>query len=113
MRAANALLVPIPPTVIDFASTTSFFAMLHETMQTLAERQLPIDLRWLRLLVTRADEQKSMQRELLGLMRGLFGDLLLRTVLKDSAEIDNASARLITVYELEGQSRHARLISAA
>ena len=102
MRAANALLVPIPPTVIDFASTTSFFAMLHETMQTLEERQLPIDLRWLRLLVTRADEQKSMQRELLGLMRGLFGDLLLRTVLKDSAEIDNASARLMTVYELEG-----------
>lgn len=101
MRAANALLVPIPPTVIDFASTTSFFAMLHETIQTLQERQLPIDLRWLRLLVTRADEQKSMQRELLGLMRNLFGDLLLRTVLKDSAEIDNASARLMTVYELE------------
>jgi chromosome partitioning protein len=101
MRAANALLVPIPPTVIDFASTTSFLAMLHETMQTLEERQLPIQLRWLRLLVTRADEQKSMQRELLGLMRSLFGDLLLRTVLKDSAEIDNASARLMTVYELE------------
>ncbi len=101
MRAANALLVPIPPTVIDFASTTSFLTMLHETIQTLEERQLPIDLRWMRLLVTRADEQKSMQRELLGLMRNLFGDLLLRTVLKDSAEIDNASARLMTVYELE------------
>lgn len=102
MRAANALLVPIPPTVIDFASTASFFAMLHETIETLEARQLPIDLRWLRLLVTRADEQKSMQRELLGLMRNLFGDLMLRTVLKDSAEIDNASARLMTVYELEG-----------
>lgn len=102
MRAANALLVPVPPTVIDFASTTSSFAMLHETIQTLAERGLPIDLRWLRLMVARADEQKSMQRELLGLMRNLFGDSLLRTVLKDSAEIDNASARLMTVYELEG-----------
>jgi len=101
MRAANALLVPIPPTVVDFTSTTSFLAMLHETMQTLAERQLPIDLRWIRLVATRTDEQKSMQRELLGVMRALFGDLLLRTVMKDSAEIDNASARLMTVYELE------------
>jgi chromosome partitioning protein len=101
MRAANALLVPLPPTVIDFASTTSFLAMLHETIQTLEERQLPVDLRWMRLLATRADEQKSMQRELLGLMRNLFGERLLRTVLKDSAEIDNASARLMTVYELE------------
>jgi chromosome partitioning protein len=55
MRAANALLVPIPPTVVDFTSTTSFLAMLHETMQTLAERQLPIDLRWIRLVATRTD----------------------------------------------------------
>ena len=101
MRAANALIVPIPPTVIDFTSTTSFLAMLYETMQTLRERELPVELRWMRLLATRADEQKSMQKELLGLMRNLFGDALLRPVLKDSAEIDNASARLMTVYELE------------
>jgi chromosome partitioning protein len=101
MRAANALLVPIPPTVVDFTSTTSFLAMLYETIGALEERGLPIDLRWMRFLATRADEQKSMQRELLGLMRNLFGETLLRTVLKDSAEIDNASARLMTVYELE------------
>ncbi len=101
MRAANALLVPIPPTVVDFTSTTSFLAMLYETMGALEERGLPVDLRWMRMVATRADEQKSMQRELLGLMRNLFGTTLLRTVLKDSAEIDNASARLMTVYELE------------
>ncbi len=33
-------------------------------------------------------------------MRNLFGDKMLRTVLRDSAEIDNASARLMTIYEL-------------
>jgi chromosome partitioning protein len=101
MRAANALLVPVPPTVVDFTSTTSFFAMLHETMAALEERGLAIDLQWMRILTARADEQKSIQRELMGLMRTLFGELLLRTVLKDSAEIDNASARLMTVYDLE------------
>jgi chromosome partitioning protein len=101
MRAANALLIPVPPTVVDFSSTASFLAMLHETMLILEERGLPIDLRWMRLVVTRADEQKSMQRELLGLMRNLFDGAMLRTVLKDSAEIDNASARLMSVYELE------------
>ena len=102
MRAANALLVPIPPTVVDFTSTTSFFAMLHETIGVLADRGFPVDLRWIRMLATRADEGKSMQRELLGLMRTVFGDMMLRTVLKDSAEIDNASARMMTVYDLEG-----------
>ena len=101
MRAANALLVPIPPTVVDFSSTATFFAMLHETMGVMEERGFELDLKWMRLVATRADEQKSMQRELLGLIRNLFGETMLRTPLKDSAEIDNASARLMTVYELE------------
>lgn len=100
MRAANALLVPMPPTVVDFSSTTTFLAMLYETLQILEERQFPVDFSWVRFVATRADEQKSMQRELLGLMRNLFGDKMLRTVLRDSAEIDNASARLMTIYEL-------------
>lgn len=100
MRAANALLVPMPPTVVDFASTTTFLAMLYETLQVLEERHFPVDFSWIRFAATRADEQKSMQRELLGLMRNLFGDRMLRTVLRDSAEIDNASARLMTIYEL-------------
>jgi chromosome partitioning protein len=101
MRAANALLVPIPPTVVDFTSTTTFLAMLYETMGVLEEQGLPIELQWMRMLATRGDEQKSMQRELMGVMRSLFGENLLRTVLKDSAEIDNASARLMTVYDLD------------
>ena len=101
MRAANALLVPVPPTVVDFTSTTSFLAMLHETIGVLEENGLPIDLSWIRFLATRADEQKSMQRELLQVMRNLFGENMLRTVLRDSAEIDNASARMMSVYELE------------
>src|SRR3546814_9947538 len=32
----------------------------------------------------------------------LFGHAMVRTPLKDSAEIDNATARLMTVYELNG-----------
>ena len=43
-----------------------------------------------------------MQREILGVMRNVFGEAMLRTVLKDSAEIDNASARMMTVYDLDG-----------
>jgi len=101
MRASNALLVPMPPTVVDFASTTTFLAMLYETLQVLEERHFPVDFAWVRFIATRADEQKSMQKELLGLMRNLFGDSMLRTVMRDSAEIDNASARLMSVYELE------------
>jgi chromosome partitioning protein len=101
MRAANALMIPTPPTVMDFASTTSFLAMLYETISTLNENGLPVALNWIKMVASRTDEQKSMQREILGLMRNLYGDAMLRSVLRDSAEIDNATARLMSVYELE------------
>lgn len=102
LRAATALVVPVPPTVMDFSSTAAFLAMLDETMQVLSERELPLDLSFLRFVASKVDENKSMQKELIGLMRQIFGTALIRSPLKDSAEIDNATARLMTVYELEG-----------
>lgn len=102
LRAANALIVPVPPTVMDFSSTAAFLAMLDETIETLAERDLAPTLQFLRFVASKVDENKSMQKELLNLMRTLFGHAMIRTPLKDSAEIDNATARLMTVYELDG-----------
>jgi len=102
LRAANALVVPVPPTVMDFSSTAAFLAMLDETIETLAERNLAPTLQFLRFVASKVDENKSMQKELLNLMRTLFGHAMIRTPLKDSAEIDNATARLMTVYELDG-----------
>ena len=102
LRAANALVVPVPPTVMDFSSTAAYLAMLDETMQVLLEHGMNTDLAFLRFVASKVDENKSMQRELMGLMGQIYGNALVRTPLKDSAEIDNASARLMTVYELEG-----------
>ena len=102
LRAANALVIPVPPTVMDFSSTAAFLAMLDETIQELGERGLAPQLSFLRFLASKVDENKSMQRELMSLMRHLYGTAMIRTPLKDSAEIDNATARLMTVYELEG-----------
>ncbi|NJR80777.1 AAA family ATPase [Sphingomonas corticis] len=102
LRAANALVVPVPPTVMDFSSTAAYLAMLDETMQILLEHGMDTDLAFLRFVASKVDENKSMQRELMGLMGQLYGNALVRTPLKDSAEIDNASARLMTVYELDG-----------
>lgn len=102
LRAANALMVPVPPTVMDFASTAAFLAMLDETILELGERDLAPSLNFVRFVASKVDENKSMQKELLALMRQIYGLAMIRTPLKDSAEIDNATARLMTVYELEG-----------
>lgn len=102
LRAATALIVPVPPTVMDFSSTAAFLAMLDETMQLLDEHGLAPELSFLRFVASKVDENKSMQKELLKLMRQIFGTAMIRSPLKDSAEIDNATARLMTVYELDG-----------
>ena len=102
LRAANALVVPVPPTVMDFSSTAAFLAMLDETIRELGERGLAPHLEFLRFVASKVDENKSMHKGLLDLMRQLYGSAMVRTPLKDSAEIDNATARLMTVYELEG-----------
>jgi len=101
LRAANALVVPVPPTVMDFSSTAAFLAMLDETIENLRERDLAPSLAFLRFVASKVDENKSMQRGLLELMRQLYGNAMLRTPLKNSAEIDNATARLMTVYEVD------------
>lgn len=102
LRAANALVVPVPPTVMDFSSTAAFLSMLDETIEQLSERGLAPELRFLRFVASKVDENKSMQKEMLNLMRTLFGHAMVRTPMKDSAEIDNSTARLMTVYELDG-----------
>jgi chromosome partitioning protein len=102
LRAANSLVVPVPPTVMDFSSTAAFMAMLDETMEVLEGHGMAPELNFLRFVASKVDDGKSMQKELLSLMQQLYGLSLVRTPLKDSAEIDNATARLMTVYELDG-----------
>src|SRR3546814_18373297 len=87
---------------MDFSSTAAFLAMLDETIETLAERGFAPSLKFLRFVASKVDENKSMQKELLNQMRTLFGHAMVRTPLKDSAEIDNATARLMTVYDYDG-----------
>ena len=102
LRAANALVVPVPPTVMDFSSTAAFLSMLDETITDLQQHNLAPQLTFLRFVASKVDENKSMQKGLLELMHQLYGNAMIRTPLKDSAEIDNATARLMTVYELDG-----------
>lgn len=102
LRAANAIVVPVPPTIMDFSSTAAFLAMLDETLEELAAHDLAPALNFIRVVASKVDENKSMQKELLGLMRQVFGLAMIRTPLKDSAEIDNVTARLMTVYEVDG-----------
>lgn len=103
MQAANAMVIPMPPSVMDFSSTVSFIDMARTTMTQLEQlggRTRPA-YNFIKLIASRVDDTKSMHRELLAMMRQIFGGSMIGSIMPTSAEIDNASSRMKTVFELD------------
>ena len=102
LRAADALLIPAPPNNIDFGSTAHFLRMMTATLEELARAGGARDYAFVKILVTKMSETKSAHQAIHRMMQAVFPHDLMQAVLKESAEIDNATANLRTVYELTG-----------
>jgi chromosome partitioning protein len=102
LRAASALIVPAPPNNIDFASTAHFLKMMTATLAELSEVGGARSYAFVKILATKMNDQKSAHVAIKRMMDAVFARDMLEAVLKDSAEIDNATANLQTVYELTG-----------
>ena len=102
LRAANALLIPAPPNNIDFGSTAHFLKMMGATLNELAEHGGARGYHFVKILATKMNDQKSAHVAIKRVMEAVFPQDILQSVLKDSAEIDNASANLMSVYEITG-----------
>ena len=104
LRAASALLIPAPPNNIDFASTAHFLKMMEATLSELARVGGERSYSFVKILCSKMNDQKSAHVAIKRMMDAVFPQDMLQAVLKDSAEIDNATANLATVYELTGPS---------
>ncbi len=102
LRAANALLIPAPPNNIDFASTAHFLKMMESTLAELARHGGAREYSFVKILTSKMNDQKSAHQAIKRMMDAVFPQDMLNASLKDSAEIDNATANLMTVYELTG-----------
>ncbi len=95
-RAAGA----DPADGVDFTSTTTFLAMLHETMGVLEEQAADRAAMDAHAGDTGRRAEIHAARIAWGDAQPVRGDAAAHRA-EDSAEIDNASARLMTVYDLE------------
>lgn len=102
LRAANALLIPAPPNNVDFGSTAHFLKMLNATLSEISQAGGARDYAFVRILATKMNDNKSAHVAIKRMMDAVFPQDMMQAVLKDSAEIDNATANLSTVYELTG-----------
>ena len=109
LRAANALLIPTPPSTVDFASTAHFLRMVVETIEVLDDKLGARAFHFVKVVATKVDENKSAHVQIREMMQSVFGAEMLRASLLDSAEIDNANVQLRTVYEMSsGSKTHER-----
>jgi len=104
LRAADALLIPAPPNNIDFGSTAHFLKMMSATLDQLAEAGGAREYAFVKIVATKMNDNKSAHGVIKRMMDAVFPEEMLNAVLKDSAEIDNATANLGTVYEVAGAS---------
>ena len=100
-RAMDGLIVPTPPAMYDFHSTVTFFRMMMEVVQSVGNSlDEPLDIRFVKLLVSKYDSGKSAQEFIVQMMSEHYAGSVLRAPMLQSAEIDNASSNWQTVYEL-------------
>lgn len=109
LYAANALVIPMPPNVIDFASTTSFLSMLAQNMENMEQRGIYVDYKFIQLIISRSDESKAAHRDIVDLTNMVFGRTVMATEIKNSAEIDNCTARQQSVYDMTSSSTHYKV----
>ena len=94
--ASNAFIIPLPPSMLDFASTIQFFAIVNEILKDLP----PKEYSFIRLLVTKHDGQDS-NNTLVDTLRALYGQFMMRNMMFTSEAIRKASSDLLTLYEIE------------
>jgi chromosome partitioning protein len=101
--AATAMIVPCPASMVDFASTGRFFAMLSDTMEeiALAERAPPRPLDFTRILITRFSPSDRNQQTLAAWLETAFPEQILTHRMVQTTALDLAGNVRRTLYELE------------
>ena len=103
LSSVSGLVVPMRPTLVDFDSTLQFLKMISGNLEVIVDRGFDLDYRFVTVALNGYDETKSVHQEIVEGMNMRFNrHQLFGTVMRNSAEIDNASKDLKTVYDLSG-----------
>jgi chromosome partitioning protein len=111
LYAATGLIVPAPPSMLDFASTGRFFRMMADTLADIEafEGGPPKSLDFVRILLTKVHTTDRNQQRIAAWMTATFGDRLLDARMAHTTALDQAGNVKRTLYELEpGSGRKAQ-----
>ena len=94
--AATALLIPIPPSMLDFSSTVQFFGMLKDILTRLPQKEYS----FLRLLITKKENSEK-TKELVAAIRQLYGTYVQLAMMPNSEAIKKIGMDMLSIYEVE------------
>jgi chromosome partitioning protein len=101
LNAATAMLVTIHPQMVDVASMSQFLLMTADLMAVIEDAGGQIEHDFLRYIVTRHDPNDVPEAQIVALLRGLFGEDVLRATAWKSTAIANAGLTKQSLYELD------------
>ena len=113
LYAANSVVIPMPPGILDFYSTMQFFSMIKEVVETINE---PLDYDFIKILISRKKQRtsdSSTQDDISMMARDFYGNFILQNMLYESAEVERAALQGFTLYELEGPTAGRRTYKRA
>jgi chromosome partitioning protein len=94
--AATSLLIPIPPSMLDFSSTIQFFGMLKDVLMRLPEKEYA----FIRLLITKY-ETTPKTKELVDSIRQLYGTYVKLSTMPNSEAIKKIGMDMLSIYEAD------------
>jgi len=100
--AADAVVVPTPPSLYDFASTTQYFKMVKRVIQSVAPDK---HFDFIKVMPTKVEKHKGRQMDFLDVMRDKFGLSMLRSIFSSTSGIPNAASLYKTLYDLPKSER--------
>ena len=100
MHAANALIITTPAGTYDIFSTRSFADMLVDIAETLERKGVRVDYKFVKLMVTRLDENSESQTALVSILPDFLGPGVMNQMVRKSAALDRAGLHGRTIYEM-------------
>ncbi|MBV8522817.1 MAG: plasmid partitioning protein RepA [Acetobacteraceae bacterium] len=102
--AATGVIVPVPPSMIDFVSTGQFFRMCSQVLDQVEEIDPDTkEVDFFRILVAKHNVTDQNQKQIVHLMAANFGDMLLQNPMAVTTALDGAGLRKRTYYEIDDQ----------
>jgi len=101
MQAATSLLIPLTPSMPDFASTVQFLNKLIDIVGQMEAGGIHVRYDFVRMVCSRHNTNDPSQAGILSLMDQTFGSYMLPLKILESSEVGNAALRMMSIYELE------------